>query len=349
MTQIKENQIKISVIVPVFNVEKYLTRCIKSLLQQSFRDFEVLLIDDGSTDKSGDICEDFARKYSRILCKHKENGGLGSARNYGLKYIRGKYVCFVDSDDWVTQDYLEFMYTSIVAYRTDICICGYIYNTPKYKTKIMPATNILSAENILIEIGKGNSLFNFAWNKLYRSEVIINNNLKFSNRHCAEDMLFNIQYYRMINSACLISEPLYFYWVNLLSLSNGKRNNFINDMKIIYDEYRESCKLLHIRENYADNLRIVLMRNSISNFYNSSHEKLKTYKKFFRHCGVEYDVNNLNPVKSDLVKTDYFVYNFMRKNKFICMHILIKVAKICKRYFFPVYCNIRNSVSGNKK
>ena len=100
---------RFSVIVPVYNVEKYITRCVESLTGQSFQDYEILLIDDGSTDKSGILCDEIEKGYDKVKTYHKRNGGLASARNYGLKCAEGKYVVFVDSDDWVTDDFLEFI------------------------------------------------------------------------------------------------------------------------------------------------------------------------------------------------------------------------------------------------
>ena len=101
---------KISVIVPVYNVEKYLHRCVDSILAQTFTDFELLLINDGSKDSSGVICDEYAAKDSRVLVFHKENGGVSSARNMGLDNAKGEWISFVDSDDWVEKEYLETLY-----------------------------------------------------------------------------------------------------------------------------------------------------------------------------------------------------------------------------------------------
>lgn len=98
---------KVTIIVPVYNVEKYLTCCIGSILSQSFKDFELLLIDDGSSDLSGEICDDYVEKDARIRVFHKENGGVSSARNLGLENAQGEWICFIDSDDWVEVDFLK--------------------------------------------------------------------------------------------------------------------------------------------------------------------------------------------------------------------------------------------------
>lgn len=110
----------ISIIVPVYNIEKYLQRCIESILAQKFVDFELLLIDDGSKDKSGDICDNFALKDKRIKVFHKENGGVSSARNLGIAKAQGEWITFIDSDDWVSEDYLSSFSTDC-----DLCVQGY--------------------------------------------------------------------------------------------------------------------------------------------------------------------------------------------------------------------------------
>ena len=117
---------KVSIIIPVYNVEKYLNRCIKSILKQTFRDFELILVDDGSPDKCPQLCDDWCKKDKRIWVIHKENGGQSSARNVGLEAARGEYIGFVDSDDWIEKDMLQLLYDSILKCRADISMCDYV-------------------------------------------------------------------------------------------------------------------------------------------------------------------------------------------------------------------------------
>ena len=105
-----ENETKISIIVPVFNIAPYIAKCIKSLSRQTFQEMEIILVDDGSTDESGKICDEFSQKDSRIIVIHKENGGLSSARNAGLSIASGKYIGFVDGDDWVAREMYQELY-----------------------------------------------------------------------------------------------------------------------------------------------------------------------------------------------------------------------------------------------
>ena len=115
----------ISIIVPIYNVEKYLRQCLDSILNQTYQNFECLLINDGSLDNSADICREYVSKDSRFKYFEKENGGVSSARNLGIECSRGEYITFIDSDDWVDYDYLEVLYNSLVDERADIAISTY--------------------------------------------------------------------------------------------------------------------------------------------------------------------------------------------------------------------------------
>ena len=115
---------KISVIVPVYNVERYLKRCIESIINQTYKDLEIILVDDGSTDSSGNICDEYKKIDKRISVIHKKNGGLSDARNEGLKVVTGTYIAFVDSDDFLDLDMYEYMQKNIEKENADIVICG---------------------------------------------------------------------------------------------------------------------------------------------------------------------------------------------------------------------------------
>ena len=114
----------ISIIIPVYNVKLYLDNCIQSVIQQSYTDFECILVDDGSTDGSSEICDQWAEKDNRIIIVHQPNGGVSSARNKGLEQAKGEYICFIDSDDWVDVDYLSAMINNLKEKETDLIICG---------------------------------------------------------------------------------------------------------------------------------------------------------------------------------------------------------------------------------
>ena len=168
---------EISIIVPVYNVEKYLKRCIDSILNQSFTNFELILVDDGSTDNSGKIIDEYAIKDERIKVIHKENGGQGSARNRGLDIAKGNYIGFVDSDDWIHKDMYKCMYKIINEDNTDIVQVGHnmVEEYTKDKRCNINNLNIICIDNIIEKFADCNSFevlpLIFPVNKLYRREL----------------------------------------------------------------------------------------------------------------------------------------------------------------------------------
>lgn len=192
----------VSIIVPIYNVEKYLHKCIDSILNQTLKNIEIILVNDGSTDNCGKIIDEYAKKDERIIVIHKENEGQSSARNKGLDIARGKYIGFVDSDDWLHHDMYENLYNAINESNADLCICGReAYSEDRilgYQIKL---------ENELIDLNEydirdyiSSKLFYkhtvSSCNKIYKKEIIKNNNIRFEDVSYvgSEDALFNYQY-----------------------------------------------------------------------------------------------------------------------------------------------------------
>ena len=161
---------KISVIIPVYNVEKYLKRCLDSVINQTYKNLEVILVDDGSTDNSGKICDEYAEKDKRIIVIHKNNGGLSDARNKGLDICTGNYISFIDSDDWIEKNFYEFAIDNLD--KADLLIFDYYLTTDKKKkfVKCLTKACYLTVEECLRELSKAN-IQSYAWNKLYKKEL----------------------------------------------------------------------------------------------------------------------------------------------------------------------------------
>lgn len=179
---------EISIIVPVYNVEKYLKKCVDSILNQTFQDFELILVDDGSPDNSGYICDQYAEEDPRIRVIHKENGGLSSARNVGIDISRGKFLSFIDSDDYIDSDMIKILYNDIIENETDISVVGYydeygknIKNSKKNRNE----KEILSNRQAIEKILEGKTLTANVWNKLYKSELF--ETIRFVDNVIAED------------------------------------------------------------------------------------------------------------------------------------------------------------------
>lgn len=220
---------EISIIVPVYKVEKYLKKCVDSILNQTFKDFELILVDDGSPDNCGKICDEYAHKDSRVKVIHKENGGLSSARNAGLDIAQGEYIGFVDSDDWIEPDMYEILYKLIKKYKTNISICG--IRTVK---KNINTYNITPKVNHIIRLKRGKeevleSRYSDNWiswsccNKLY-SRVKIKG-IRFIEGIIYEDVPFSIEVFNQISSYVYTDKKLYNYLQIGESITRNKISN----------------------------------------------------------------------------------------------------------------------------
>lgn len=216
---------KLSIIVPVYNAEQYLSRCIDSILAQTFIDFELLLINDGSKDKSGDICDKYAIKDKRVKVFHKVNGGVSSARNFGLNHALGEWVCFCDSDDYVSNTYLHNLEKQIICDK-QIIMTGYdiIGSEIKYKYH-----NIcLNGNEFIKYLLDKRIIFNSQpWGKLYNLKLIKSNHIYFpENINLGEDAIFNIKYYYLCDCLTLSGDIDYHYEKSNISSLTRRINSF---------------------------------------------------------------------------------------------------------------------------
>lgn len=214
---------KISVIVPVYNAEKYLHRCIDSILAQTFTDFELLLIDDGSKDKSGVICDEYAVKDSRVRVFHKGNGGVSSARNVGLEHAEGEWITFADSDDYVEIEWLRTFADNL--YGVDIVVSGirFISQGEKRELGVELRGNVSDALIFL----KTHSIFGYLFNKCFRREYIKNNKLLFDEAIIfKEDEEFFLRYMTKISKIYCLKEAYYNYIYPDFSSKYSSVDNF---------------------------------------------------------------------------------------------------------------------------
>ena len=204
---------KVSVIVPVYNVEKYLARCVDSILNQTFNDFELILVDDGSPDNSGKICDEYAERDSRVKVIHKQNGGVSSARNLGIKTSIGEFITFIDSDDWIEPKMFEQLYNA--SENCDIIFCGFTsYSLRKTTTDVLPAAIVDNRQlaDFYVNNNTGSLCFSTVWAKFYRTEIIKNNNLYFdAGIPSGEDTIFNLIACRYCQKAAFVEASLYNY------------------------------------------------------------------------------------------------------------------------------------------
>lgn len=221
------NSPKISVIVPIFNAKEVLPRCIDSILSQTFTDFELLLIDDGSKDNSGKICDEYARKDNRIKVFHKENGGVSSARNLGLDNANGEWISFIDSDDYIDKRFFENFINNLVS---DIIIQGYVEEKINDKP-IYHNMKSLICENsykpIFDELSS-NQNTGYLWCRLFKNDIIINNNVRFNNKYYIQEDEEFIFHYMLYSKTASIIEGCYYHYFTPNFKSKYKIKNYIN-------------------------------------------------------------------------------------------------------------------------
>lgn len=238
---------KVSVIVPIYNVEKYLEKCINSLLSQTLEDIQIILVNDGSKDNSGNIAREYEKNNkNRIIYVEKENGGLSDARNYGLKYATGDFVAFLDSDDYIEKNAYEEMYNKAIEENADYVECDFIWEFPNkirvdkqypYKNK----KEMLSFVRVV------------AWNKLIKRQLITDNNLEFPKGLRYEDVEFTYKLIPFINKFAYVDKPFIHYVQREGSIANVQ-NERTAEIFTVLDNVIEFYKKNNIYEEYRDEL-----------------------------------------------------------------------------------------------
>lgn len=260
---------KISVIIPVYNVENYLRQCVDSVIEQTYLNIEIILVDDGSKDTSGDICNEYASKYDFIITIHKKNEGLGMARNTGMEHMTGKYVTFVDSDDWIDKDLLKTLYNNLILKKVDFCKSGFkrikndgtVVSITQYKNEFFNGE--FARKNLLSRMigsspSKHDSIEMCVCGVLYDADIIRSHHLRFPSERemISEDLVFNIDYMQFVNGACTIDVLGYKYRINDNSLTKSYRTDRYKACAYFYTEIEKKLKELE----YDNNVMLRLKR-----------------------------------------------------------------------------------------
>lgn len=216
----------ISLVIPVYNVEKYLDKCLQSVLAQTYDNYEVILIDDGSTDNSGKMCDEYAEKDNRITVYHKPNGGLSDARNFGVEHCNADLVSFIDSDDYVTEDYLEYLWYLMDKYSADLSVGQYVRVNEGYTDIQLKQVNVsdlcLNTEGALKQLCIG-GISTVAWGKLYKKDYVIKNQFPLGKYY--EDIATT---YKLIGNSQIIAvgnEKIYYYLQRNMSILHSTIND----------------------------------------------------------------------------------------------------------------------------
>lgn len=333
-----ENEL-LSIIVPVYNAEEFLDRCIESILSQTYKSLDIIVVDDGSSDDSGKICDEYAEKDMRVRVIHKQNGGVSSARNIGIEAARGEYICFVDSDDYLERDYLEVLLETKRKYPDfDNIWCGFYTVRDYYKNK---------KETVVAEKDKNYSFYNLSgimdlcekwlvqmpWNKLFETKKVKENNILFPPElSLGEDYIFNLRYLDCTNGKIVvINKPLYDY------LRDGKEsldNKYYANLLEIYrrlnseiEKYAEKWSLSGVQISKMYSSFFFRLENVLRNTFNK-----KNKESFRKKLKYNNEILNSNDFQESMKKMDAFIhplYRFAYKKRkyllvmcldFVCAH-----------------------------
>lgn len=248
---------KVSIIIPVYNAEKQLERCIESVLKQDYTDFELLLINDGSSDKSGDICERYATSDARICVVHKENTGVSDSRNLGISMAKGEFLQFLDSDDWITPEATGLLVRGAEKFNCEMVIAEFyrVVGERLARKGDIQEDIVMDREEFAVHMMNNPADFYYGvlWNKLYRRDIIVDNALRMDKEiSWCEDFIFNMQYIRYVKKVYALQVPIYYYVRTKGSLvSQGMSISKTIQMKrTVFKCYKEFYKEVFNEEDY---------------------------------------------------------------------------------------------------
>lgn len=324
------NSPAISIIIPVYNADKYLRRCIESVLSQSLTDFELILVNDGSIDTSPQICDEYASKDTRVQVIHKANGGVSSARNDGLDIAKGEYITFIDSDDWVENGYLFELYKQ----NEFDYVIGTFMNEPNGKVQTMREEQFIG--DTLKDYVTIPYLSNgYPWGKLFNAKIIHNNHIRFKQIKVYEDLLFCLEYARNCSSIICISKANYHYY-------NPNDKSIPEKFPLTTEEvvwlYRNTQKDVDLISKRFKTNSITLLFNfylhlNLSEFYKTGNDEnfYRTYMTLNANATLEEYYNDLNasPIR-------IFIDKIFNINIIDC-HRIMKMIKLVKSMDYSHY------------
>lgn len=305
----------ISIVVPVYNVLPYLKRCIESIINQTYRNIEILLIDDGSTDDSGKICDEYEKQDIRVRTFHKCNGGLSDARNYGIEKANGKYISFIDSDDYIAQDYIEYLYSLIIKFNCNMSLCThYVYWEDK-RIKVIGncSQEKLDAKSCLERMLYHDVIDTSAWGKLYHISLF--ENITYPKGKIFEDIATTYRLFLLSGNVACGYEPKYFYMMRKNSIVTNEFK--LNKLDLITFTDEMACV---VEKTYTDLHRAVIRRQVYARF-STLNQMLNT--------------NEYPNIRNELVE-------FIRNNRWEVLinkkaNIRDKIAIILLMFGYPIY------------
>ena len=352
-----KEQPQVSIIVPVYNVENYIERCLNSLVNQTFKDIEIITINDGSTDKSLELLNKYAKEDIRISVIDLGDEGVSYCRNLGIEKANGKYIMFVDSDDWIDSSMVEVMYKKAEENKLDLVMCSYIrefkdhskekifnlpeeiiYKEDKVKNELLrklvgPVKEELSNPEMLDALGT-------VWGKLYRADILKENKIKFVDLKeigSAEDTLFNIFTFNYLKKLMFLNKPMYHYWRDNLKSVTSQYNPKLKEQRKVFFKYISDF----IRENNFEQVFEEALNNRIctsvlglgliecsQNNKISEINKIKNIKKIIYE---EYIRNAYKNLELKYFSIHWRVFYFFIKNKMsFCSYLMLSIIEFLR-------------------
>lgn len=318
----------VSLVVPVYNVKDYVIECIDSIINQTYRNIEIILVDDGSTDGCSEICDVYAKEDARITVIHQKNQGLSEARNVGLRMSKGKYIAFIDSDDYISSQYVEILYSTVVNKKCDIACCQLYrfynnHNTVKQAElyEIIECSNVEALANIY-----ENKLPNIEFtvcNKLYTRDIFIKNELEFPKGKFHEDAFITYKLLYYASSVAMIDANLYFYRVRPNSIMTAtvtekrldalyahqealefyKNNNEVHLLNLEFNAFCNLCVYIYsLTFDMNDSVLKKRMREKINVIFDIQWDELKNVCNLGILKKLFYGLFHFNPVVSSRIR-----------------------------------------------
>ncbi|MEH7388532.1 glycosyltransferase [Bacillus sp. JJ1521] len=331
----------VSIVVPIYKVEKYLNRCIETIINQTYKNIEIILVDDGSPDNCGAMAEEYAQLDNRIIVIHKKNGGLSDARNIGIKYVTGDFTIFVDSDDWLEKNMIEELVNISRKHKADVVQSAFYYAyedyllfDDRYYKKDDPPI-ILGNKALMAELVLNERIKNFAWGKLYKTKII--KDIPFKKGVLFEDVFWAHNVMHLVNTYVIVHQPLYFYLQrsdSIVSTYTHRNLDILEGLKerhyFIEQYYPELTN-----ESYK-----VILKNSLIHYnlllMNRKKDKSSLHKRKIQAYIVdhynEFQIAVKGDKQLDLQLRFFAIHPYFN----ICLPFIRKVLRKCKMLSKPI-------------
>lgn len=344
---------QISVVVPVYNCKNYLNQCIESVLKQTFKDFELILVDDGSTDGSGAICDQYAAKDKRVCVIHKENGGgAGEARNRGLESASSPFISFLDSDDWMAPEMLERLYKAQQADDSDVVICGYKNIVSTHDTSfnfdtVYDAVTLRGRKEVLdyFVMYYPEGRLGYPWNKLYRRALLMEHQIRFPKMRRLEDGIFNVNVFEYVECCTVLPDVIYQYRASQQVEQRKLPKDFYSLIETFVLQFYSKLKAWGYPQN-AEKAMVFYFLNDfvgcLENLYfNPDIQDKAERKKMLDEMQKKELVQYMLKKERNVPRYSKIILDLFSKKHYTCMEMIIRMKIFSKTKMYSVFQKIK--------